>query len=919
MKFDAFEGYGAPVKLHLPLLAAVACSPANEGVAPPATPAPPPPPVASATLPPVPDEPVPALRLPTDTRPTAEVIELHVDPRQDRFSGVVDIDVQLDHPRGILWLHGEEMHVTAATVTPDGGTPLPGTWQGRGETGFASLTLPSAVPAGKARVHIAYDAPFASGDQGLYRATEAGVPYAFTQFEATAARKAFPCFDEPSFKIPFTVSLVVPADLKAVANTRETGRTQDGGGLRISFATTQPLPSYLVAFAVGDLDIVQAPDVAPNAVRTTPLPLRGVAPKGRGKEMTYALVHAGEILTALETYVGIPYAYDKLDLVAVPGKGGAMENPGAVTFGESLLLIDEASASVSQRRGYASVMAHELAHQWTGDLVTMAWWDDTWLNEAFATWLGTKAADAWDPKLNTSMALLRSVQGVMSSDALVSARSIRQPIATSHDIMSAFDSITYRKGGGVLAMFERWAGADGWQKGLHAYLEAHRFGNGTADDFLDAENAATGKDVKTAFHTFLDQPGVPFVEANVQCAAGAKARVHLKQSRFLPLGSTGDAKQLWQLPVCVRTERETACTLLTAPEGDVDLSAATCPKFVFPNADAAGYYRFALAPADLAKLRAEGLEKLTERERVAYETSLRSAFERGTTPLKDILAAARPLATDTDPAVAEDPMGYVSRAREWLYGDAVRPGVEAYARALYAPVENRLGWEPKKGESDETRTLRASVLRFLAETGRDAKVRAEAKKRGLAYAGIDKDGAVHPDAVDTNLAGLALDVVGEEGDRPTWDALRALLGKTVDAVLRGRLLHALSVAEKPELAAAARELTLDRSLLDDEWLTPLRAQLSNPATTDIAWTWVKDHYDAILARLPKHFGGALVGVGRAFCDDAHASDLEAFFGPKVQSLGGGPRALASTLEEIHLCVARRKAYEPSAKTLFSGK
>ncbi|HEY8040412.1 MAG TPA: M1 family metallopeptidase [Polyangiaceae bacterium] len=893
------------------------------------------PPLPSASAAPLPgaDEPAPTLRLPGDTHPLAEAIELHVDPRTERFSGAVDIDVRLDRPRGVLWLHGKDLHVTAATVTPDGGAALPAAWQERQDYGLASLTLTAAAPAGKARIHVAFDAPFGHGQKGLYKASEAGVEYAFTQFEAIAARLAFPCFDEPSFKIPFTTTLVVPADTQAVANAHEVSRTPEGSSVRVSFAQTQPLPSYLVAFAVGPFDVVPAPDVAPSAARAQPLPLRGVAAKGRGKEMGYALAHTGEILSTLEKYLGVGYPYDKLDILAVPGKGGAMENPGAVTFGEGLLLMDEATAPVRQRRAYASVMAHELAHMWTGDLVTMAWWDDTWLNEAFATWLGNKTADAWDPKIHAGMALLRSVQGAMGADSLVSARAVRQPIASPHDIENAFDTITYQKGGGVLAMFERWAGAEAWQRGLHAYLEAHRFGSATADDFLDAESAATQKDVKTAFHTFLDQPGVPFVEASLQCSPSATsrdrkaqsvgtARVHFKQSRFLPIGSSGDPNRTWQIPICVRAPPLPGpqCTLLTEPEGDLDLGGLDCPKWVFPNADGDGYYRFTLAPADLANLRKSGLAQLSAREKVAYATSLRSAFSRATTPMKDVLEAVAPLARETEPAAAEEPMAYVALAREWLYADPLRASVEAYARGLYAPSAKKLGWTPRKDEDDETRGLRSSVLQFLQVTGRDPAVHAEAKKLGLAYLGIGKDGAIHPEAVDPNLAVVATEAVGEDADRATWDAMKALLAKSVDETVRGRLLWAMAVAKNPELAAAARELTLDPSLRDSEVLTPLRAQLGEMETREVAWAWLKEHYDAILARLPRHHGGvALVSFGRFACDEAHARDVEAFFTPKIESIEGGPRTLASTLEDVRLCAAKRQAQEPSARELFARK
>jgi alanyl aminopeptidase len=918
------------------LLALFACGPGNEEAPPPrpATSAAPPTPVAAL---PGADDPVPTLRLPSDVHPLAESIELYVDPKQDRYTGTVDIAVALDQPRALVWLHGKALHVTAASVVPDGAAPIPGTWQERHESGVAALVLASAVPAGKARLHVEFDAAFGNGQKGLYKASEAGDSYAFTQFEAIAAREAFPCFDDPGFKIPFTTTLLVPLDAKAVANTHEVSRAPENGSMRVAFAPTQPLPSYLVAFAVGPLDIVPAPDVPPDGVRTRPLPLRGVSVRGRGKEMGYALGHAGEILSTLEKYTGIEYPYDKLDIIAVPGKGGAMENPGAVTFREAALLFDATTATVGQRRGYAGVMAHELAHQWTGDLVTMQWWDDTWLNEAFATWLGNKTVDAWDPKMHAGMTLLRGVQGAMSTDALVNARAIRQPIASTHDIENAFDTITYQKGGGVLSMFERWAGAEAWQKGLHAYLDKHRFGSATADDFLDAENAATGKDVKTAFHTFLDQPGLPFVEVSLACGDAPKRKpeskagtavpptVHFKQSRYLPLGSTGDSARTWKIPICVRTATTEKCTLLTQAEGDLVLADSNsppvghvdCPDWVFPNADADGYYRFALAPDDLAKLR-KHLDGLTTREKVAYATSVRAGYSRGTTLYADALAAVTPLVAEHDPAAAEEPMAYVGQARDWLSADPLRAKVEGYGRTLYAPLARKLGWEAKKDDDDETRQLRGSVIGFLAMTARDPQVRAEAKKRGLAYMGVGKDAKIHIDAVDPNLVSTCLSVVGEDADRATWDAMKALFTQSVDEALRGRLLWAMGLAKDATLSASARELVLDPSLRDNETLTPLWAQLGAFETRETAWGWLKDHYDAVRARLPKHHGGvALVGAPHPFCDEAHAADAQAFFGPKVDGIDGGPRALASTLEDIHLCVAKRAAQEASARALFA--
>jgi len=878
-------------------------------------------PTATSAATPIPEDPVPTLRLPTDVHPLAESIDLQLSPVEETYPGSVDIDVKLDAPRSTLWLHGKGFDVAVASLTPEGGAPIAAKWAERHESGVASLTLASPAPAGKARIHIQFLGHFGRGQHGLYRVAEDKTDYVFTQFEAIAARQAFPCFDEPSLKIPFTVSIVAPDGTVAVANTHEVTRAQERAGwTRFGFAPTLPLPSYLVAFAVGPFDVVPASDVPPDGVRTRPLPLRAITPRGRGKDVAYALAHTGEILSLLEKYTGIEYPWDKLDIVAVPGKGGAMENAGLVTFGERGVLMDEATAPVSQRRGYAGVMAHELAHQWTGDLVTMAWWDDLWLNEAFATWLGAKIAQAWDPKTHAELGLVGRGLRAMSVDALASARAIRQPIASTNDIESAFDSITYSKGGAVLDMFERWVGVDAWQKGLHAYLEAHRLGNATADDFLQAENDASGRDVKSAFHTFLDQPGVPLVSTpGEECeSSNPKRGVPLHQSRFVPLGSRVDPGAAWQIPVCVRAGDDVRCSLLTDRDAFLDFPRDRgCAPYVFPNVDGAGYYRFSLGARELQALRTRGLAKLSDREKLVYGGSLRAAWSGGTVPMKDVMLAAEPLARDPLPAIAEEPMGYVATARDWFWSDPLRTHVERYGRGLYAAAWARLGWVPRKDDDDETRLLRGSVLSFLVTTAQDPAVRAEAKTRGLAYV---KDGAVHPEAVDANLAGAALVVVGEEADRATWDALRALLGKTQEEAVRGRLVRALSVARDPALAAAAREMALDPSLRDSEVLQPIYEQLDRPDTREAAWGWMKEHYDALVARVPRHHGAAqIIGTGDSFCDADHAADVEAFFTPRVQAMEGGPRALTETLEAVRLCAARRTASEASARDFFRSR
>jgi alanyl aminopeptidase len=879
------------------------------------------PPVAQLpVLPTAPVEAVPSLQLPSDVRPTGESLTLRIDPSQPRFSGSVAIDVVLQRAKKVLWLHGRDLRVSHVTVTPEGGAAIQATWAARDKSGVASLTLLTEAPSGKARIAIDYDAAFNAGLLGLYRTQQSGVSYAFTQFESIDARRAFPCFDEPGAKIPFSVSLLVPKDDVAVSNGPELDRVPgpDGTAL-VHFATTPPLPSYLVAFAVGPLDVVRAPDVPPTAVRAKPLPLRLFAAKGRGPELAFAAARAGKILTTLESYFGIAFPYDKLDLLAVPERRGAMENAGAITFEESGLLLDEKTASLPARQSFAYVVAHEAAHQWFGDLVTTAWWDDIWLNESFATWMGYKAVELWDPTLRASLSFSGDVHGSMAQDGLASARQIRQPIASTGDIENAFDSITYGKGGGVLAMFERWLGPEVFQRGVHDYLEAHKFGSATAADFVAALSAAAGKDVGTPLRTFLDQPGVPFLEEALSCDGKGGARVHVKQSRYLPIGSTGDARRTWQVPVCVRYGQKgathEACALVTEPEADIPLDS--CPDWAWPNAGGVGYYHLGLAKDDLKAI-GKALPLLTPAEKIAYADSLEASLEKASTPMADVLAALPPLAADRDPEVESAASRIVQQARDWLYGDPLRPKIEAHIRHLFGPTATRLGWNAQKGEDSAQAKLRREVLFLLADVAEDPAVRAEAKRRGALYLG--KDDKMHPEAVDPNLAYLSLAILGEDADSKTWETMLARLSNTDNPLSRSRLIGALSLARNPELAARARGLSLESGpLRHQEILATLGNQLIDPPLRDDAWVWLKTHFDELLAKVKdQDFGGiGLLGIAGGLCDEARATEAERLFAPRLGSIEGGARAGASTVENIRLCAAERGAQEASARAFFA--
>ena len=846
----------------------------------------------------------PRLRLPAGVAPVRYAAELWLDPAKETFKGKMEIRISLKGESDTLWLNGTELTIESASAVAAGGKDTIAAEGSAAGADYVRIHFRRNLPPGDYDVTLAYSGRVEGKDtQGIFRQKDGADWYAFSHFEAIYARRAFPCFDEPSFKTPWQLTIHAPKGAIAVSNTPVAAERSDGDGARVFvFAPTKPLPSYLVAFGVGPFDVVSAGTAGRNKTA-----IRMVVPKGRAADARWAAESTGPILDVLENYFGIPYPYEKLDHLVIPQTVGfgAMENAGLVTYSSGLLLAKPADETIRFRRAYASVCAHETAHQWFGDYVTTAWWDDIWLNEAFATWMASKIVDRWKPEWSWAVQRAGSRTGAMDQDSLVTARRIRQPIAGNDDIVSAFDGITYQKGAAVIAMFEGWVGEEGFRKGIQYYLKTHAWGAATADDFVAAIAEATENPaVVPAFRSFLDQPGVPLVTAELLCAGGAP-KLLLSQKRFLPTGSTGSTKETWQVPLCARAGdpgAATTCTLLTEPTGSLALPGA-CPARVLANAGD-GYYRVLYKGSLLGKVLADGGKHLTTSERIATLSDVAALARSGDVPMATALALVPAFASDPDRPVVEAVQRIAAAPRDLLVADGMRPRYRRFVSDAFGARAKALGWIPRKGEDEDTQLLRASLVPFAANEGDEPALVAEAGSFAKAWVKDRK-------AVDPLLVSEVLDVAARHGDVDLFQAYLAEARKATDRRERTRLLVSLGLFRDPSVVPAALKLTLSTEFDARETIGILREETSNRETRPEAWAFLKANFDQIAARLPRESPARFPMLAAGFSDAERRADVEAFFKDKAQRYMGGPRYLAQSLEQIQLRAAFKAAQQES--------
>jgi len=857
---------------------------------------------------PVASEP-PPLRLPGDVRPLRYAVDLTIVPSRPVFQGRISIAAEASKPVPVVWLNATGLAISRATLNGRGAHVVAAK---NGD--LIGLTTGSPVPAGPLAIDVEYGGAIdRDKSRGIYAEKEGEEWYAYTFFESIDARRAFPCFDQPDAKVPWRLTFHVEKGHVALANAPVESEADEAGGMKkVAIAETRPLPSYLVAFVVGPFDVVEG-----GAAGRAGTPLRFVVPRGRSGELRYAREVTPRVVAALEDYFDMDYPYGKLDVAVVPRYWGTMEHPGIVAMGQPLTLIEPGAETRQRREAYTGILAHELAHYWFGDVVTPVWWDDTWLNEALATWMDAIIADRAEPGWKFLDHLPDRVGDAMQADENPSTKAIRQPVETKEAIESSFDaSITYYKGSTVLRMFESWVGPEAWRTFIRAYIARHAWRNASSGEFLAAMRDELGAEVADAFKTFLDQPGVPLVEHELACRGDAPAELTLAQRRALPAGTTESAPRTWQVPVCVRygvgREAHRSCTLLASPDGTLPLEGA-CPTWLVMNAGGVGYYRSRYTRDEVTAVlsrRSPGRPSMAERRVLMSDVG--AAVARDDLSIADAMAMVPLAIADRDERIQQAVWSLIGALRADALDDDTYVRFQRWVLASWGPTARKLGWRRRPGDSDERQALRASALSWVSWAG-DRRLRAEAGRLARAW-------LADPSAIEDDIADEVLAAAARAGDAALFDEVLAAARSAPDRVRQQRLLSALGGFGDPTLVARALGLVLAGGFDLRESRAILLAAAGERETRAQAWSFIQEHVDALLGGMRSDEASRFIGrVGGLFCDDGKRREVAALFEPPAATIEGARYELAQALDEIDRCVRTQARIAPSAAAFLGAR
>ena len=831
-----------------------------------------------------------SVRLPDAALPRAQEILLDLDPARDAYSGSVAIELEVVRPTSEVVLHARGERVTRLALSV-GGAMVGTTFRLEAETERLLVSTAAPLAPGPHRLEIDFEQSYNQRSVALYKTIAGGEPYLFTQFQAIDAREAFPCWDEPGRKIPYRLAVTIPEGLEAVSNMPVESQRSDAGRRHVEFAATPPTPAYLLALAVGPFDAVAAPGGS--------IPIRILAPRGQTGRAAFAAREAPLLLAALERWFERPYPYPKLDLLAVPEYTyGAMENPGAITFRDEILLVDEATASAAWRLLAVRVLAHELAHMWFGDLVTMAWWDDFWLNESFADWMADKITAVVHPELTQDSDNLRTLALTMAYDAQPTAPPIRlaSDVAPEHAFQNV--ELAYHKGKAAFEMVEAWIGEEPFRRGVIDYLGEHAWGNARAADLWRALDASSGSDPSGVLRSFIEQPGLPLVD--LQPLGGG--RVRLTQRRFA-LEGAAVAPLLWRVPVRIRYADargvHVETVLLERQETSVELPHEGEVAWWMPHADARGYYRWRLPAPALAALVRDARGALTARERAALLSNLEALFSAGELDGGGYVALLAELEREDDPDVLAMLVGRVTALRQPFVSSAVETAYAEFVRGLFLPAAERLGWRSRPGESEATKQLRPLLLEVVGREGRHEPTRAEARRIAESY-------LADPAAIDGGLADVALRLTALSGGPALHEDLRRRYEATDDPQLRAHLLEALGAFPDPGLAEETLAFAFSPAVGPPERLLLMRdLAATGDAVHELVFDWTVEHWESVRGGLPPFMVAFLAALAGG-CSLERLSAAESFFAAPEHQAPGLAAILSRVGDEVRSCARLRE-------------
>jgi aminopeptidase N len=836
-----------------------------------------------------------AQRLPDSVRP--EHYALHLTPDIDKatFAGDESIDVMVKQPVNSITVNTAELKFQSVSVNAGGRDMKAEVTLDEGKQ-QATFALPGTLPAGPATLKIAYTGILNDKLRGFYLSKAEGRRYAVTQFESTDARRAFPSFDEPGFKATFDITIVAPKEDMVISNTNVISDTAGPvlGEHTVQFARTPKMSTYLVAFLIGNFKCVEG--------SSDGVPIRACATPERVQYAHLALTSAEYILHYYNNYFGIKYPMPKLDMIGIPDfEAGAMENFGAITYRESEMLADEARAPESAKILVGQVVAHEMAHQWFGDMVTMAWWNNLWLNEGFATWMENKPLEAWKPEWHIDEQVAQNLNGAMNLDAQRTTRAIRAEANTPDEINEMFDGITYEKGGSILHMVESYLGEETFRQGVHNYLAAHMYGNATAEDFWSAQTANSHKPVDKIMASFIGEPGVPLLTFGPV----ANGEVTVSQSRFFlnPKNATDAAAgQVWTVPVCFKTAgTERACELLSDKQATLKVPASAV---FYPDSGAAGYYRTAYGPEDYKALLAHVADGLSSTERINLVGDELALMRAGKSTAGDFLALAASLKSDESAGVMETVTGGVGTVWARVAStDAERKQLASWVDTTFGPRLSEVG-EAQAGDSAQVQQLRAELFALVGIYGKDPKVIAESKNIAEQY--LSGSSKVNP-----TLAQSAMEVAAANGDAAYFDLLQKTAETSKDPIISAAALYSLARFTDPELNRRALQYAASGKVRNQDSVGLFSIALQGVSTQGNAWQYIQQNWPKVQAQFTMYSGGELVGSTSGFCTAEKRDEVKQFFA--THQVHASASALMRAQNSVNDCIALRAEQNANLK------